>query len=28
MTADGDYEEVSYDPHVIEAYLGHGATTK
>ncbi|MXX01928.1 MAG: ABC transporter ATP-binding protein [Acidimicrobiia bacterium] len=28
MIADGDYEEVSSDPHVIEAYLGHGATTK
>jgi len=28
MIADGDYEEVSSDPRVIEAYLGHGATTK
>ena len=28
MIADGDYEEVSSDPRIIEAYLGHGATTK
>ena len=28
MIADGDYEKVSSDPRVIEAYLGHGATTK
>ena len=28
MIADGDYEDVSTDPQVIEAYLGHGAVTR